>query len=148
MRGPSSHLTWNDPDVSDPFELCKPSTSKINELRLSITIYLGLCVKFYTIKLMFRIRSMCDYRRHVSNIIIKDTRGSLIMYFNYTLFKLYVYANIFFIAQLSLVLGKGPVSFWGGQSVFKSTGPPGHCIHKPNVKACALLCQCFDGRKW
>ena len=38
---------------------------------------------------------MCDYRRHVSYIIIKDTRGSLIMYFNYTLFKLYVYANIF-----------------------------------------------------
>ena len=53
---------------------------------------------------MFRIRSMCDYRRHVSYIIINDTRGSLIMYFNYTLFKLYVYATVFFIAQ---------VWFWG-----------------------------------
>ncbi len=53
--------------LSDPFELCKPSTSKINELSLSITIYLGLCVNFYTIKLMFRIRSMC--RRHISYII-------------------------------------------------------------------------------
>ena len=41
---------------------------------------------------MFRIRSMC--RQHVSYIIIKDTQGSLIMYFNYTLFKLYVYTNI------------------------------------------------------
>ena len=29
---------------------------------------------------MFRIGSMCDYRRHVSYIIIKDTRGSFIMY--------------------------------------------------------------------
>ena len=82
-------------DVSDPFELCKPSSSKINELGLSITIYLGLCVKFYTIKLMFRIRSMCDYHRHVSYIIIKDTRGSLIMYVNYTLLKL-KFTQIFF----------------------------------------------------
>ena len=38
---------------------------------------------------------MCDYHRHVSYIIIKDTRGSLIMYFNYALFKVYVYRNIF-----------------------------------------------------
>ena len=36
---------------------------------------------------------MC--RQHVSYIIIKDTQGSLIMYFNYTLFKLYVYAKKF-----------------------------------------------------
>ena len=63
---------------------------------------------------------------------LRSTKG-LIMYFNYTLFKLYVYATIFFIEKL--VLGKGPVSFLGGQQVFKSTGPPGHCIHKPNVKA-------------
>ena len=60
---------------------------------------------------MFRIRSMCDYRRHVSYIIIKDTRGSLIMYFNYTLFK-YVYANIFFIAQVWF-WGRGQLVFWG-----------------------------------
>ena len=38
------------------------------------------------------------------------------MYFNYTLFKLYVYANIFF-HRTSLVLGKGPVSFGGGGAV-------------------------------
>ena len=49
------------------------------------------------------------------------------MYLNYTLFKLYVYANIFFIAQVwfwgrgQLVFGGaskffgGPVSFLGGQ---------------------------------
>ena len=67
---------------------------------------------FIKIKLMFRIRSMCDYRRHVSYIIIKDTRGSLIMYFNYTLFKLYVYANIFFIAQVWFWV-RGQLVFWG-----------------------------------
>ena len=33
------------------------------------------------------------YQINVSYIIIKDTQGSLIMYFNYTLFKLYVYAK-------------------------------------------------------
>ena len=52
------------------------------------------------------------------------------MYFNYTLFKLYVYANIFFIAQV-WVLGKGPVSFWGaskflgGPVSFQIYWPPG-----------------------
>ena len=55
---------------------------------------------------------MGDYRRHVSYIIITDTRGSLIMYFNYTLFKLYVYANIFFIAQVWF-WGWGQLVFWG-----------------------------------
>ena len=34
------------------------------------------------------------------------------MYFNYTLFKLYVYANIFFIAQVWFS-GRGQLVFWG-----------------------------------
>ena len=77
---------------------------------------------------------MCDYRRHVSYIIIKDTRGSLIkyiiMYFNYTLFKLYVYANIFFIAQVWF-WGRGQLVFWGaskflgGPVSFQIYWPPG-----------------------
>ena len=87
-------------------------------------------VKFYTIKLMFRIRSMCDYRLHVSYIIIKDTRGSLIMYFNYTLFKLYVYANIFFIAQVwfwgrGQLVFLGASKFLGGPVSFQIYWPPG-----------------------
>ena len=71
---------------------------------------------------------MCDYRRHVSYIIIKDTRGSLIMYFNYTLFKLYVYANIFH--RTSLVLGKGASKFLGGASKFLG-GPVSFQIYWP-----------------
>ena len=76
---------------------------------------------------MFRIRSMC--RRNLSYIIIKDTQGSLIMYFNYTLFKLYVYATIFFIAQcwfwgrVQLVLG-GASNFLGGASKFSNLLAP------------------------
>ena len=58
--------------------------------------------------------------------------------------------QIFFHCK-SLVLGMGQLVFlgaikffWGasqffggpgGQSVFKSTGPPGHWTHMPNVKA-------------
>ena len=80
---------------------------------------------------------MC--RRHVSYIIIKDTRGSLIMYFNYTLFKLYVYANIFFIAQVWF-WGRGQLVFWGASKFLGGAVSFqiywGHCIHKPNVKAC------------
>ena len=34
------------------------------------------------------------------------------MYFNYTLFKLYVYANNFFIAQVWF-WGRGQLVFWG-----------------------------------
>ena len=34
------------------------------------------------------------------------------MYFKYTLFKLYVYANIFFIAQVWF-WGRGQLVFWG-----------------------------------
>ena len=64
---------------------------------------------------MFRIRSMCDYRRHVSYIIIKDTRGSLIMYFNYKYIVQIVCLRKYFFHRTSLVLGKGPVSFLGGQ---------------------------------
>ena len=80
---------------------------------------------------MFLIRSMCVYRRHVSYIIVKDTRGSLIMYFNYTLFKLYLYANIFsshkfgFGEGASSFFGEGASSFFGGPVSFQIYWPAG-----------------------
>ena len=65
------------------------------------------------------------------------------MYFNYILFKLYTRLCKYFFHPTSLVLGKGPVSFLGASKFFGgpvsfqiSTGPPGHCIHEPNVKPC------------
>ena len=39
------------------------------------------------------------------------------MYFNYTLFKLYVYANIFFIAQVWF-WGRGQLVFWGASKLY------------------------------
>ena len=39
------------------------------------------------------------------------------MYFNYTLFKLYVYANIFFIAQVWF-WGRGQLGFGGASKFF------------------------------
>ena len=118
---PCFHLRWYSlrPSLNRRkwYFWAKPSTSKINELRLSITISLSLCVNLYTIKLMFRIRSIC--RRHVSYIIIKDTQGSLIMYFNYTL---YVYANIFFIVQCWF-WGRGQLVFWGASKFSNLLAP-------------------------
>ena len=50
------------------------------------------------------------------------------MYFNYTLFKLYVYANIFFIAQVWF-WGRGQLVFWGASKFFG--GPVSFQIYWP-----------------
>ena len=44
------------------------------------------------------------------------------MYFNYTLFKLYVYANIFFIAQVWF-WGRGQLVFWGASKFSNLLAP-------------------------
>ena len=44
------------------------------------------------------------------------------MYFNYTLFKLYVYANIFFIAQVWF-WGRGQLVFWGATKFLNLLAP-------------------------